>query len=188
MANAVDELLKKQLSEKLKAMGAGVKADGTIGYADPQKDKLWQQFQADQAKRGQSSSSIPSTTSQSIDNFERQTAAQTAARARDNAVTLDFAKAQIPVLQQKTDIDTTAYGKKLAANVGAQSSLLDANYGHEQALDASTTDRLRMILDSDKQYYDQVNALAEKQMGQQNTANILNLITNLALGGAALFA
>ncbi len=188
MANPVDDLLKKQLSDKLKALGAGVKADGTIGYSDPEKDKLWQKFQADLDKSGQSSSSTQNTTNQSLENFDRQAAAQTRARAADNAVTLDYAQAQIPLLQQKTAIDTNAYDQKLRANVGAQSGLLDRNYDHEQRLDLNTTDRLRMILDSDQQYYDKTTSLAEKQLQQQGTANILNLITNLALGGAALFA
>jgi hypothetical protein len=188
MANQVDDLLKKQLSDKLRALGAGIKADGTIGFSDPRKDADWQQFQADLAKRGQGASSAPSTADQSLENFDRQAAAQTRARAADNAVTLDYAQAQIPLLQQKTAIDTNAYDQKLKANVAAQSGLLDRNYNHEQRLDLNTTDRLRMILDSDQQYYDKTTGLAEKQLQQQGTANILNLITNLALGGAALFA
>ena len=184
----MDDMLKKQLSEKLRALGAGVKADGSIGYADPDKDKLWQQFQSEIAKRGSNSSSVPSSANETLANYEEQTTAQTKAQARNNDVALTFARGQIPLLKQKNDIEVGAYGGKLNANVGAQRALLGDNYGHEQQLDLNTTDRLKMVLASDQQYYDQISGLAEKQMGQQNTANILNLITNLALGGAALFA
>jgi hypothetical protein len=114
--------------------------------------------------------------------------AQAAGQELLNNVGLKYAEGQVPILRQKADIETNAYAGKLGANVAAQSGLLDRNYDHEQRLDLNTTDRLRMILDSDQQYYDKTTSLAEKQLQQQGTANILNLITNLALGGAALFA
>lgn len=184
MANPIDQRLLNALS----SIGAIKKADGSLGFADPEKDRKWQQFQADNNKRGGASAAAPDSTAKTLADYDAQTAAQAKARQRDNAVTLDYVAGQIPLLQKRSDIEVGAYGGKLGANVAAQNALLQPSYAHEQQLERNSTERLGMILGSEQSYRDRAFDLQEKQLQQQGTANILNLITNLALGGAALFA
>jgi hypothetical protein len=187
MANPVDQQLKQRLSKQLEALGAGFKQDGTLGFSDPAKDKAWQKFQQDVAKRGQSSSSFTGSTDQTLENYGKQIQAQAAGQELLNNVGLKYAEGQVPILRQKADIETNAYAGKLGANVAAQSGLLDRNYDHEQRLALNETDRLRMILDSGRDDYDKALALQEKQLQQQGNANMLNFFKDLLYGGALLF-
>jgi chromosome segregation ATPase len=188
MANSLDERLKGTLAQKMQQLGVGLKGDGSIGYADPEKDKLWKQFQQQIAQRGASSSAVSDTSSEAAANALKAMETEVAGKRLFNDEITRNALAQLPIVQGKEEIKNRSYKDRLGGYVGAQSDLLGDSYSHEQALDTNTTDRLDRILAAEDRYNDKLIALNEKQMGQQNTANILNLITKLALGGVALVA
>lgn len=180
-------ILESKLGELVRA-GAQVTKDGKLGFADPKLNEAWKQWVATNGNRSNTAATVPDTSAESLDRAARANAINLEARVGNNRETERTAAAMLPIVEGKTGIQTKAYGDRLNARVGAYGDLLGQSQTHESALYDKESDRLAQVLANDKYYLDTVNALNEKQLQQQGTANILNLITNLALGGAALFA
>lgn len=183
MANTLDA----KLGELIRA-GFQVDKNGKLFNADPKLDQAFKEFVAGNQRRSEAAAKVPDTSADALKNFEAQSRLQSEARERDNQVTRNHALSSLPIVEGKESIKTKAYGDRLGQRVGAFGDLLGQSQLHEKDLYGAESVRLDKVLENDKYYTDVMAGLAEKQLAQQGTANILNLITNLALGGAALFA
>lgn len=183
MANTLDA----KLGELIRA-GFQVDKDGKLFNTDPKLNQAFKDFVAGNQKRSEAAAQVPDTSADALRNFDAQSRLQSAARERDNQVTLNYGLNSLPIVRDKESIKTKAYGDRLGQRVGAFGDLLGQSQLHEKDLYGAESVRLDKVLANDKYYTDVIAGLADKQIAQQGTANILNLITNLALGGAALFA
>ena len=183
MANSLD----KQIGDLLR-VGFRFDKDGKLSHADEKVNEAWKAFVADNQKRSGDAATVPDTSDEALERTSKANRVNAEGkRILDDEITRT-AYQQFPLVEAKTNLQTKAYGDRLGKRVNAYGDLLGRSQLHERDLYGQEGIRLDKIIENDKYYTDTIAGLAEKQLQQQGTANILNLITNLALGGAALFA
>lgn len=187
MANNIETVLRQKFAE-LAPFGATIKADGSLGFKDPKADEAWAAFRDANAGRAQAAAVVPDGAARSAENALLAARTQADSKRLLDAATIENARNQIPLVEAKEAITTKNYGDRLGIQASIKDQLLANQRAHEKDLYGMEGQNLDKLIGADDRYYDRVTSLAEKQLQQQGTANILNLITNLALGGAALFA
>jgi len=181
-------VLESRLRDELTRLGAQISPDGKLGFADPKLNEVWKDFAAKAKQRSDSAAIVPDASAEAARRARLANDVNAEARSAANDETVRYGLNSLPVVAGKEAIATQAFGDRLGLRVDNYNRLLNQENLHERALYGDESVRLDKILENDKYYTDVMAKLSEKQLAQQGTANVMNLITNLALGGAALFA
>lgn len=181
-------VLESRLRDELTRLGAQISSDGKLGFPDPKLNEAWKSFVAESQKRSSEAASVPDASTEAARRARLANEVNAEAKRTADDNNIRYALKSLPVIEGKEAIKTQAFSDRLGSRVDNYGRLLNQENLHERALYGDESVRLDKILENDKYYTDVMANLSEKQLAQQGTANVLNLITNLALGGAALFA